>query len=383
MRKVVWMISIALGLGWGSGCDDLGTTPGSSTTPTAGGGAGTQAIGTAGATAGVSGVTMGTAGRSPDVGGRSGTGASGIGAPTAGTAAGTGTSGTGAAATAGSTAPTAGTGAATAGTGAAPGGMGAVAGTSGGPAAASGSCGPPADTVDMAMGPGPWKPMHVERTGPNGSSWVFFPEGLGKDGLKHPVFNWGPGAGTSASNYVDHLNHLASHGFVVISQPSTQSGKQALDWLLAENDKQGSMFYQKLDTMRVGRGGHSMGSLQTMSEADDPRLTLYVLVCGGCMSGRGGCGAADIHAPTVILGGDRDNPGTPNYEGDFAEIKSPVVFVTKTGTDHIQCARNNMAPWTAFMRMTWCGEEAKYKPDFMMGGTYCKSPWQDCKSKMF
>ena len=248
--------------------------------------------------------------------------------------------------------------------------------TGGAPATPSGSGGfPPADTVDLEKGPGPFMPMHVERTGPTGNSWIFFPADLGKDGLKHPVFQWGPGAGTGPMEYTDHLNHLASHGFVVISQPSTMSGQDALDWILEENGKSGSMFYQKLDSMKVGRGGHSMGSFQTFSEAADPRLTLYILVCGG----GGGQNAAQIHAPTLILGGDSDF-ATSGYNGDFDRITQPVVFLIKSDTDHVACARNNLAPWTAFMRWYWYGEEAKYKADFLDGGIYCKAPWT-CRSK--
>jgi hypothetical protein len=198
--------------------------------------------------------------------------------------------------------------------------------------------------------------------------------------MKHPVFNWGPGAGTGPKEYTDHLNRLASHGFVVISQPSSGTGADevpALDWLIAQNDKSGSPFYQKLDTKKVGAGGHSKGALTTMKMSKDPRLTLYILVCGG---GSGNSGAGDIHGPTVILGGDTDI-GTPNFEGDYTQIKSPVVFLTKNGTDHIACARNNLAPWTGFMRWQFYGEE-KWKPYFFEGGEYCKTPWK-CKSKGF
>jgi hypothetical protein len=235
--------------------------------------------------------------------------------------------------------------------------------------------------MDPAMD-GPFMPTHIESAGPSGGSWVFHPKDLGKNGMKHPVFVWGPGAGTGPSNYTDHLNRLASHGFVVISQSSSGSGnteKAALDWMLEQNTKSGSPFEGKLDTMRVGMGGHSLGALTTMAMAKDPRLTMYVLVCGGCMSGNGGCGAADIHGPTVILGGDSDI-GTPNFEGDYDEIKTPAVFLTKDGTDHIACARNNLAPWVAFMRWQLCGEEAQWKSKFVMGGEYCASPWK-CKSK--
>ncbi|MDD9934815.1 MAG: hypothetical protein OXT09_14495 [Myxococcales bacterium] len=243
--------------------------------------------------------------------------------------------------------------------------------------AMSGSC-RPADSVDAD---GPYTPTHIEDG--HGGSWVFYPEELGADGMTHPVFVWGPGAGTGPSNYRDHLNRLASHGFVVISQPSSGSGgpeTAELDWLLGENDNSSSPFYQKLDPNRVGMGGHSLGSLTTMAMADDPRLSLYVLVCGGCMSGRGGCGAADIHGPTVILGGDGDI-GTPNYDADYEEIQSPVVFLTKDSTGHIDCARNNLSPWVAFMRWQFCGED-QWQPDFFDGGEYCSSPWE-CRSKNF
>ena len=381
MRKAGWIgISLVMSLGWSCGGGDDPTTsnpatsnagntavePSSPSAAAGSGNAGNASGSQAGGTRarGTGGVTGGTA-------------ASGGNAAASGTSAPSSTAGAGAPAASGSGAA----GSSTPAGGATAGGSAGAAGagpTSGAPAnpPSTGSF-PPATTVDLTMGPGPFKPMHVERMGPMGNSWIFFPTELGKDGLKHPVFQWGPGAGTGPADYVDHLNHLASHGFVVICQPSTMSGKDALDWILAENGKSGSMFYQKLDPMKVGRGGHSMGSFQTFSEAADPRLTLYILVCGG----GGGANAAQIHAPTLILGGD-DDFATSGYNGDFDRITKPVVFLIKSSTDHIACARNNMAPWTAFMRWYWYGEEAKYKADFMTGGIYCKAPWT-CKSKGF
>jgi hypothetical protein len=216
----------------------------------------------------------------------------------------------------------------------------------------------------------------VESTGPSGSSWIYHPKELGQGGMRHPVFQWGPGAGTGPSEYADHLNLLASHGFVIISQESTQSGKAALNWILAENGKQGSMWYQKLDPQRVGRGGHSMGALQSMSEADDDRLKLYVLVCGG--SG-GGNGADAIDEPAIFLGG-QGLGDTTNFEGDYAEVTGPTVFVRHTNTDHVGCARDNLGPWVAFMRWHFCSED-KWKKEFERGGAYCMGEWAACETK--
>jgi hypothetical protein len=233
-----------------------------------------------------------------------------------------------------------GTGGTMSGTGGTSGDAGMMMGD-GGSMMAAGSCGPPNtnSAVDLGdpMKPGPWTPMHVENTGPSGQSWIFYPDPLGKDGLKHPVFNWGPGAGTGPAEYTDHLNLLASQGFVIISQPSTMSGKEALDWILAENEKSGSMWEGKLDPDRVTRGGHSMGALQSMSESMDPRLKLTVLVCGGA---GGGGGAANINYPSIFLGGEGEG-GTTNFVPDYGEVTGLSIFITKTDTDHIYCAAKN------------------------------------------
>ncbi|WP_129646726.1 hypothetical protein [Peristeroidobacter agariperforans] len=96
--------------------------------------------------------------------------------------------------------------------------------------------GPFSTTVDMSAGSGR-------------SGWVVRPTTLGQNGLRHPVFVWGPGAGATPSSYEFHLRRLASHGFVVYSEVSTSSGSElraALDWLVSENGRAGSPYYQRL-----------------------------------------------------------------------------------------------------------------------------------------
>ena len=275
----------------------------------------------------------------------------------------------------------------------------AASGTAGTPASTSGtgsgagSCGPAVDIAPEMLGAqapmsgggtvfanlGPWKPMHVENTGPTGASWIFYPEDFGKDGMKHPVFLWGPGASTGPSNYKGYLDLLASHGIVTICQASTNSGTQALDWFLKENEATGSMWYGKLDPDRVARGGHSMGALLSLSEAKDDRLKATILVCGG--SGGGG-GGADITYPSLFLGATGEG-GTTNFQGDYAEVKGPSIFVTRRMSDHVACGRDNMSPWVAFLRWHLCGEEDKYKKEFMSGGTFCMGEWEACMEKNF
>jgi predicted dienelactone hydrolase len=49
------------------------------------------------------------------------------------------------------------------------------------------------------------------------------PERLAQGGLCHPVITWGNGTGSNPSLYKVLLNHLASHGFVVIASNSRRS----------------------------------------------------------------------------------------------------------------------------------------------------------------
>jgi hypothetical protein len=239
----------------------------------------------------------------------------------------------------------------------------------------AGRC-PAATSVDAD---GPLVPTHVAQVGPNGNSWVFFPEGFGKDGMKLPVFNWGTPTNQGPAEFMGPLNRLASHGFVVIGQVLTTSGSAALDWILAENARSDSMFYQKLDPTRVGRGGTGGAAGQTFAEAKDPRLSLYVVVCGGNSGGGDAASPANFHAPAIILGGEDDAGWTPAAEAYYDAIQTPVAFVKKTGTNYFACAQANLAPWLAFMRWQFCGE-AKFRPDFLTGGTYCANPWS-CRSK--
>jgi hypothetical protein len=82
---------------------------------------------------------------------------------------------------------------------------------------------PPVSSVDAD---GPFATTVTQSTGSSRSGWVVRPTNLGANGLKHPIFIWGPGAGTGPAEYEFHLRRLASHGFVVYSETSSNSGSE-------------------------------------------------------------------------------------------------------------------------------------------------------------
>jgi hypothetical protein len=323
---------------FGSGC---GTeSPPSGGTPIGGSAGGIMpsnggggAAGSAGmkATAGSTAGTTGTAGSTPPAGGAGASGSAGMAAGGAG-------------------APAAGAGGAEAGSGGSP--------------AATGTL-PPVTTTD---GPGPYTEVVKMMNVPPGG-WLIYPKDIGKDGVKHPIFLWGPGGGTSPMDYdVDgsHYERWVSHGIVVYS-PSASTGngtelKAGLDWLFMQNEDMASPLYHKLDTTKVAAAGHSQGSITTFAFATDPRLTTTLHISGGSFDGNG---PDQLSKPTAYICGGSDTLAMSNCSRDFTNTSAvPVYFSLMTGVNHRMAARSAWPAMIAWLRWHLAGE-TQWRKEFL------------------
>ncbi len=121
----------------------------------------------------------------------------------------------------------------------------------------------------------------------------------------YPVITWGNGTCGQSGGYAALLATVASYGFVVIAPNSrwTDQGNnemlKALDLAKAENEKQGSVLYQKLDLSKVGAMGHSQGGSATVHAATDSRIKAVILWNGGTSASK----------PFLAVSGDRDIGG--------------------------------------------------------------------------
>lgn len=103
---------------------------------------------------------------------------------------------------------------------------------------------------------------------------VWAPRELGRGGVLHPVITWGNGTGAPPEAYEHLLRHWASWGFVVVAsrQPMAGSGQEmrdALQWLLTQNERPASPFYHRLATDRVASVGHSQGAVGALNALKD------------------------------------------------------------------------------------------------------------------
>jgi hypothetical protein len=354
-RRVVLALITIFGVGCGSdkpaALSGVGTPPAAgSTAPTAAGSAaGTAAVsGTAGTAPTASAGTRAVAGR-----GASGTGAAGA---TPGQGAPPPSAG---GSTAGAAAPAAGSGTPAA-------GSGALAGAGAPPASTAGKL-PRVTTTD---GVGPFKEVvKVKNTPPGG--WLIYPKDIGRDGIKHPLFIFGPGGGTTPDTYEQmgmHWDRYGSYGFVIYVLPmSTGDGapmKAGLDWLIKQNDDMSSPLYQKLDTTKVCAAGHSQGSITTFAFMPDDRVTTTIHISGGSFDGMG---PSKLKSDTMFLCGPDGSADVaePQCETDFANTKVPTYYTKIQGATHLTSGRLGWAAVIAWMLWHLADQGDQWKKEFL------------------
>jgi dienelactone hydrolase len=190
--------------------------------------------------------------------------------------------------------------------------------------AASAQMAPPASGPQATpKGSGPYSAV-IEGDPGLKDQTVYRPENLSAFSKKNPlpIAAWGNGGcANSSTSYAPFLTEIASQGFLVIAigpytpgaagnrgggmgggmGSSTRSAQliEALDWATAENTRQDSKYYQKLDPTKFAVFGHSCGGLQALEVSPDPRVST-VLVMDSGIFGAGGApkiGAAPGGAP--------------------------------------------------------------------------------------
>lgn len=192
-------------------------------------------------------------------------------------------------------------------------------------------------------GNGPYESVIATAMGPSTALTIYHPKDLAPNGAKNPIVGWMSGGGTDHTLY-PLLPLLATHGFVVVAPDvipgigeEANLGKQiieGIDWAIAENAREGSTFFQKLDTSKLASAGYSMGSLATFQIAADERLTTTVHISGGNMAPEP---IRNLRAPAAFLCGiatpdcgdilsSACDIAAANCDVDFTSATTPVFY---------------------------------------------------------
>jgi dienelactone hydrolase len=172
---------------------------------------------------------------------------------------------------------------------------------------------------NMPLGSGPHKAIMItEASLP--AHVIYRPADLTRT-ARLPIVAWGNGACVNAGNrFRDFLTEIASHDYLVLANgvmasvdmevgpqenprvptpgappppppappapgspqraPGTTTPAQlieSIDWAIAENSREGSALYGKVDTSRVAVMGQSCGGVQAINVAADPRITTLMI----------------------------------------------------------------------------------------------------------
>jgi len=202
---------------------------------------------------------------------------------------------------------------------------------------------------------------------------------------KLPIYAFGNG-GCSYDGAAQrfHLLDIASFGYVVITPGTIQSGPKgpsksaspqvpgnlnfdpnaprqtvallsaAIDWLIAENARAGSSYYNKIDTSRIAVAGGSCGGMLAMSVALEPRIKSLIMFNSGvfpaamvaaappAMRSAFSVTKADLdrlHAPVLYMTGGEEDLAYANARDDFSKITKVAAFwADRPHTGHLGMA---------------------------------------------
>jgi hypothetical protein len=232
-----------------------------------------------------------------------------------------------------------------------------------------------------------WKTKYPSGSGPYGAmrgefetlptNTVYYPRDLAKVKGKLPIISFANGACSGQPlELTEVYTELASQGYLVatigriggtVDGGDIRLQTKFIDWAIAENGRKGSLFYNRLDTKKIGISGQSCGGVMSIRNAGDPRVSTVLILNSGIFGdgapaiptgvgvpsagppsaiapgGRRGGGPMNVgkealkayHTPVAYLLGGPKDIAYANGEDDFEKIQGVPVFLGSTNVGHL------------------------------------------------
>ena len=139
------------------------------------------------------------------------------------------------------------------------------------------------------------------------------------------------------------LREIASHGFLAIANggpngsgsTTSQMLTQSIDWAVAENSRQGSKYYGKLDTSKIAVAGFSCGGLEAYAVSNDPRITTTAIFSSGLLNDADDYQLRRLTKPIAYFVGGPSDIAYPNAIDDWGKLPSGLpAFMGNLNVGH-------------------------------------------------
>ncbi len=241
----------------------------------------------------------------------------------------------------------------------------------------------------------------------------WYPADLETENAQYPVivYNNGTGQTDGLKETVDMMNHLASWGFVCITNDHKMTGNgdsaaKGLNILLSFNENPESVFFNKINRAQIGVTGHSQGGSATINAASVGKYenaALYKSICtisaphsdlAASPLQKSPYDASKVQVPAFLIGGTgvfdagtkKDSGISPLGMALIANMKAidhdTVVIGRIKNADHGDMQPKSLAYVTAWFSYTLLGDE--YAAGAFIGDDaeiYRNDKWQDVYNK--
>lgn len=162
-----------------------------------------------------------------------------------------------------------------------------------------------------------------------------------------PAISFGHGFLSAVDLYDSTMDHLASHGYIVIATTS-EGGlfpshanfaldiRQCLTWLEQEDANPASWLSGAVDESAFGVSGHSMGGgASALAAAADARIKCLATLAAAETNPSSSAAAGSIQRPSCFIVGSQDSIVTPaTTQNQFNACDAPRLFTTIAGGSH-------------------------------------------------
>lgn len=235
---------------------------------------------------------------------------------------------------------------------------------------------------------GPFSTTIDRNTGPNGSYTIFRPQMLGQNGFLHAPIVFGPGIGQQVTVHTTMLTNFASHGFVVVGCPVLNGGPgdagnrmtmlNGLNWIVAQNTTQGSIYQGKLYADHAVSMGFSVGGTSAVEIGGERAVATVVSIHGHRAT-------AALHGPMLQTTGTQDTVGMPLQQATYDMSQTQTFLATLSGAPHAYIESNGGGEQrpaiVAWMRLFIYGDTGARRYFYGDDCELCAAPWQNPQRK--